>query len=128
MIFEELQNFIVEHNVMNLLVAVVVGKTFSEFVSSVISYLIMPIVIFTTGKTDFTKLKLEIGSLDFSYGQVINSFLIFITTLISIYYIFIKPFNSITGEQINYQKKISEDVSEIKKTVEDYQEKRKYLR
>lgn len=125
---EEFKDFFVEHNVLNFVVAIVVGNTFSDFIKSIISYLIMPIVIYATRETDFKSLTFQVGKINFSYGFVINTFLIFLVSSVSVYYIFVKPFKILTKDKANYQKQMADDVEKIKENIQEYKDKRKYLR
>jgi large conductance mechanosensitive channel len=54
----EFREFIAKGNVMDLAVGVIVGAAFQKIVDSLVNDLVMPIVGFTLGGTDFTNMFL----------------------------------------------------------------------
>ena len=55
---EEFKAFAMKGNVLDMAVGVIIGGAFGKIVSSLVNDVIMPVVTFLTGKTDFSQLSL----------------------------------------------------------------------
>lgn len=58
---QEFKTFALKGNVMDMAVGVIIGSAFSKIVSSLVNDIIMPPIGVLVGKTNFSKLKLDIS-------------------------------------------------------------------
>jgi large conductance mechanosensitive channel len=93
---KEFRAFILRGNLVDLAVAVVIGTAFTAVVTSMVKYLITPLVSAVVGgKSDFAKLKFTIRGSDFLYGQFINALLSFVIVAAVVFFLVIKPVNAL---------------------------------
>ena len=95
-IVKEFREFISRGNVLDLAIAVLMGGAFNAIVSSVVNNLIMPLLSIITLGTDFTALKITIGSgpnaAELTYGTFIAAVINFLVIAVVVFLI-IKAFN-----------------------------------
>jgi large conductance mechanosensitive channel len=93
-VLQEFKKFIMRGNVLDLAVAVVIGGAFNKIVTSLVEFIIMPLIGIVMGGRSFEKLVLEVGEAQLKYGAFIQSivdFLIIAATL----FIVIKSFEKL---------------------------------
>lgn len=83
--WKEFKEFAIKGNVIDLAVAVVIGGAFGKIVTSLVNDLIMPIVSLLTSGVNFTKMKADVGSVTFAYGNFIQSIVDFVLIAFSIF-------------------------------------------
>lgn len=84
-LIEEFKAFAIKGNVMDLAVAVVIGAAFGKIVSSFVANIIMPIVGILTGGLDYSSLDFSVGDAVVSYGVFIQSIIDFLIIAFSIF-------------------------------------------
>ena len=99
--FKEFGTFIKKGNVLDLAVGVVVGTAFSAIVNSLVNDIIMPLVGVIIGKTDFTSLKVVLGSGEnapvLAYGSFIQNVVNFLIIAFSIFCV-VKTINKVEAK------------------------------
>jgi len=116
-VYTEVKEFLFQGSVINLLIAVIVGRAFAEFIQSVVSDIIVPLLFSVSGKFEFKKLFYTIGSSKISYGETVNTLFTLLVTVLTLYYIVIKP-NQATIEKSDKKKEAS-TIKLIKKVVQE---------
>lgn len=89
----EFRDFALKGNVLDLVVAVVIGAAFGKIVSSLVDNIIMPLVGVLLGGLDFTDLSFKVGKSVIQYGAFIQSIVDFIIIAFAIF-IFVKVLTS----------------------------------
>ena len=112
-IIHEIKEFLFNTSVMNLLIAVVLGKAFGELIQSTVSDIILPMIGYISGNVDFSELYIVLGKQTLNYGKTIDILITVIISVLTLYYIFIKPFHSIIEE--NEKKKEEKQIYTMKK-------------
>jgi large conductance mechanosensitive channel len=92
---EEIQHFLLNSKVIDLAVAVVFGRTFYELVSAMVTDLAFPLLSVIVGDIDFNNMIWSYGKVNFDYGNLLQTFLVFIISILIVFFVFIKPFNQI---------------------------------
>ena len=75
---KEFKAFILRGNVVDLAIAVVIGTAFAGVVEAVVENLITPLLAIP-GTTDFSELEFTISDSRFSYGNVLNKLITFLS-------------------------------------------------
>jgi len=95
-VFKEFREFIARGNVIELAVAVVMGGAFNAIVNSAVNDLMMPLFSFFTAGTDFSTLKIVIGTGDdaasLNYGNFIAAVVHFLVVSI-VLFLTVKTYN-----------------------------------
>jgi large conductance mechanosensitive channel len=94
---KEFRDFLMRGNVLDLAVAVVLGTAFSAIVSSLVNDIIMPLIGILIGGISFSKLHVQIGSADVTFGNFIQASVDFILIALSIF-IFIKIIKAVENQ------------------------------
>jgi large conductance mechanosensitive channel len=95
----DLQKYLLQGNIISLSVAIIFGSTFSNFISSIVTNIIYPVLSFFFYNVDFSKMNLKLGKNMIDYGNVINTGLTFIISILTVFFIFIRPVSKIIKEQ-----------------------------
>lgn len=85
------KEFIVRGNVVDLVIAVVLGVAFNVVVQSLVKDLLTPLIGVIFGKPDFSSLSFSINGSQFNYGNFINALIAFISVAAAIYFFVILP-------------------------------------
>lgn len=104
-VINELKSFLFKNQVLNLLIAIVVGNAFANLILSTVSDVIFPIFKFVLGNPNIAELQFDIGNQTIFYGRTLNLFIVLIFSILILDYVFIKPFNSIVVTNQNKDKK-----------------------
>lgn len=89
---QEFKDFISKGNVIDLAVAVVLGKAFGEIVSALVDQIIMPVVGMALGGVNFKDLSVVVNSVPIKYGMFIQAIVDFVLIAFVIF-IGIKMYN-----------------------------------
>lgn len=91
---QEFKKFIMRGNVLDLAVAVVIGGAFNKIVTSLVEFIIMPIIGIMMGGRSFESLVVEVGEAQLKYGAFIQSIVDFVIIAASLFVI-IKSFEKL---------------------------------
>jgi large conductance mechanosensitive channel len=89
------KKFLMRGNVVDLAVAVVIGTAFTALISALVENIVMPLVTAIFGKPEFSDLNFKINGAIFSYGNVINAFLTFLSVAAAVYFVIVMPLNRV---------------------------------
>ncbi|HKX76965.1 MAG TPA: large conductance mechanosensitive channel protein MscL [Novosphingobium sp.] len=73
-IMQEFKTFIARGNVLDLAVGVIIGAAFGKIVTSLTESVIMPVVGWLTGGTDFTRYFIRLGELPSGYKGSVTDY------------------------------------------------------
>jgi large conductance mechanosensitive channel len=108
-----IKEFIFNKNVINLLIAVVIGKLFAEVIQSTVTDIILPILNYIfNGSLNVSGLNIKLKGHTINYGRSLGLFITLLISVLTLYYIFIKPFNKIIEE--NDKKNQEKELKTIK--------------
>lgn len=85
------RDFISRGNVVELAVAVVIGAAFGAVIASLVADLITPLIGAIIGEPDFSELTFTINDSKFTYGNLINALLAFLSVAAAIYFFVVVP-------------------------------------
>ena len=87
-LFKEFGDFIKRGNVIDLAVAVVIGAAFSGIVSSIVEYIINPLIGMICGGIDLkTSLDVSVGDATFRFGYLIQAIIEFLIIALAVFFI-----------------------------------------
>lgn len=92
---KEFRRFILRGNLVDLATAVVLGTAFGAVVAALVKDLITPLIAAVGGKPDFSALKFTINGSQFLYGDFLNAALAFMLVAVVIFFLVIKPVNTL---------------------------------
>lgn len=109
-------DFLFNGNVINLLIAVVIGKCFADVINSTVTDIILPILNYIfNGTLNVSGLNIKFEGLTVNYGRSLGLLITLLISTLTLYYIFIKPFNKIIED--NDKKKDEKEILTIKKVL-----------
>ena len=115
---DKILNFLFNSNVINLLIAVVIGKAFADMIQSTVSDIILPFLNYTlNGSLNVSSFSIKLGPQNINYGKSLGLFITLLISIFTLYYIFIRPFNGIIEK--NEKKKEEQQIETIKKVIEN---------
>jgi large conductance mechanosensitive channel len=88
-IIQEFKDFAIRGNMIDMAVGVVIGAAFTALIKAFVENILTPIIGAATANQNFENLKLQIGSVDFTYGNFIQAFINFILTALAVF-LFVK--------------------------------------
>jgi large conductance mechanosensitive channel len=94
-VIKEFRDFLMRGNLVELVVAFVMGLAFAALVTSFVDNLVMPIVAMIIGKPDFSDLTFTIHDAVFRYGAFLTNAITFIATAAAIFFFVVKPMNAV---------------------------------
>ncbi len=94
-LLSEFKEFILRGNVVSLAVAVLIAAAFGTVVSSLTANIITPLIGAFGGTPDFSGLTFTINDSEFGYGQFINDVISFVIVAAIIFFLIVKPMNSL---------------------------------
>lgn len=114
---DKLLNFLFNSNVINLLIAVVIGKAFADLIQSTVNDIILPFLNYSlNGSLNVSSFAIKLGTQNINYGKSLGLVITLLISIFTLYYVFIRPFNSIIEKN---QKKIEQQqIETIKKVIE----------
>ena len=83
----EFKAFIARGNVLDMAVGIIIGSAFTAIVTSLVNDIIMPIVGVIIGGTDFSGLKVAVGSAAINYGVFIQAIINFLLIALTVFII-----------------------------------------
>lgn len=109
-LFNEFKAFAIKGNVIDLAVGVIIGGAFGKIVSSVVNDLIMPLIAFMMGGTNFTNMGIVLraatmeGETDlvFAYGNFLQAAVDFLIIAFSIF-IIIRLINNLKKKKVEVE-------------------------
>lgn len=90
---DEFKEFILRGNVVSLAVAVIIGAAFTNIVTAVTDYIIMPIIAAFGGQPDFSAIGFTINNSYFGVGSLINAIINFLIIAAVVFFVIVKPMN-----------------------------------
>ena len=109
-LLKEFGDFIKRGNVLDLAVAVVIGGAFSGIVSSIVEYLITPLIGIICGGIDLrTSLRVTVGDATFYFGAVLQAIVEFLIIALAVFLI-VKLVNKL----MSFKKKKEEEAAPAK--------------
>jgi len=115
---DEIINFLFNRNVINLLMAVVIGRAFSDLIQSTVSDIILPLLNYIlNGSLNVSGFYIKLGNKNINYGKSLGLLITFVISVLTLYYIFIKPFNNIIKK--NKEEEKEEEIKTIKKVLDE---------
>jgi large conductance mechanosensitive channel len=100
----ELQKYLLQSNVINLSIGIVFGSTFGAFISSIVNNLIYPLLSYIFYNVDFTNMNFKLGKNTIDYGNVTKAGLTFVISMLTVFFLFIKPFSKIVENESTDEK------------------------
>ena len=95
---KEFKEFAFKGNVLDLAVAVIIGKKKKKIVTAVVDNLLMPIIGVIMGGVDFSGLAITVGEAKIGYGMVIQSIIDFLIVAFCIFLV-VKAANKMMKKQ-----------------------------
>jgi large conductance mechanosensitive channel len=92
---KEFREFILRGNLIDLAVAVVIGAAFGAVVSALVADIITPLIAAIGGQPDFNALKFSVNDSVFRYGHFLNAVVSFLIVAAVIFFLVIKPMNTL---------------------------------
>lgn len=114
---KEFREFILRGNLVDLAVAVVIGTAFGAVVTALVTDLVTPLIAAIGGKPDFSDLSFTINKSKFLYGHSLNALLAFATIAAVIFFLVIKPVNSLLARFGPAAEEDSKDCAECKSKI-----------
>lgn len=96
---EEFKDFILRGNVVSLAVAVIIGAAFTNIVTAMTDFIIMPIIAAFGGQPDFSAIGFEINNSYFGVGSLINAIINFLIVAAVVFFVVVKPMNALLDRQ-----------------------------
>jgi large conductance mechanosensitive channel len=84
---KEFRDFISKGNVIDLAVAVILGLAFGAIINSLVADILMPVIGIVFGGIDFTRLAIQVGNEEITYGNFIQSVINFLLIAIALFLI-----------------------------------------
>lgn len=100
----EFKDFILRGNVVSLAVAVIIGAAFTNIVTAVTDFVIMPIIAAVGGQPDFSHIGFTINNSYFGIGSLINAIINFLIVAAVVFFLIVKPMNTLLD-----RRKVTED-------------------
>ncbi|WP_208559513.1 large conductance mechanosensitive channel protein MscL [Marinilactibacillus kalidii] len=114
---KEFKEFIARGNVLDLAIGLVMGSAFTAIVSSLVEFILTPIIVALTGEAKIEDLSIKIGTATLKYGEFLQAVLNFFLIALVLFFI-IKFINTLTRKN----KPEPEETPVEAPTVEDYLE------
>jgi large conductance mechanosensitive channel len=109
---KEFKDFILRGNVIDLAVAVVIGAAFGAVVTSFVASFVTPLIAAIGGKQDFSALYFTINGSRFTYGAFLNVLISFLSIAAVIFFLVVKPMNTIMARAARKEEPASDAPSE----------------
>jgi large conductance mechanosensitive channel len=93
------RDFILRGNVVDLAIAVVIGVAFNAVIQAFVRDIITPLIAAIFGKPNFSSLSFRIHHSLFTYGDLINYLITFLTVAAAVYFVLVVPLNAIKARR-----------------------------
>lgn len=90
---KEFRELILRGNLVDLAVAVVIGTAFGAVVTALVENIITPLIGAIGGEQDFSSLSFSLNGSEFTYGNLINKVIAFLTIATVVFFLVVKPMN-----------------------------------
>ena len=94
-VLKEFRTFALRANAIDLAIGVTIGAAVNGLVQSLVSGLFTPLIAAVFGQKQFVNLVFRIHHSQFTYGEVINSLISLIAIAATIFFLVVKPLNSL---------------------------------
>jgi large conductance mechanosensitive channel len=84
---KEFRDFIAKGNVLDMAIGVVMATAFTGIVNSLVNDIIMPFVGLILGSTDFTSIKVNVGSAVLTVGNFIQAIISFLIIALVLFFV-----------------------------------------
>ena len=128
-ILKEFREFVNRGNVLDLAVGVIVGGAFNKIISSLVNYLVMPVVGLVLGGIDFTHLELTIpnffginSAAHIRYGTFIQNVVNFLIVAFCIF-IFVRFINKFSAKKESTKPTTDEKILTVLQEIRDQRKK-----
>jgi large conductance mechanosensitive channel len=96
---KEFREFLLRGNVVDLAVAVIIGAAFGAVITSFVEDLLTPLIAALGGEPDFAGLTFTINDSRFRYGEFINAILSFVIIGAAVFFLVVKPINTLMARR-----------------------------
>ncbi len=96
---KELREFLLRGNVVDLAVAVILGAAFGAVITSFVEDLLTPLLAAVGGEPNFDQLAFTINDSRFRYGEFINAVLSFVIIGAAVFFLVVKPVNTLMARR-----------------------------
>ncbi len=93
------KEFILKGNVVDLAIAVVVGLAFNAVVQALVRDIITPLIAAIAGKPNFASLSFRLHHSVFTYGDLINYLITFLSVAAAVYFLVVAPLNALRARR-----------------------------
>jgi len=93
------RDFILRGNVVELAIAVVIGIAFNAVIQAFVRDIVTPLIAAIFGKPNFGTLSFRIHHSLFTYGDLINYLITFITVAAAVYFVLVAPMNALRARR-----------------------------
>lgn len=115
---DKIMDFFFNGSVVNLLMAIVIGRAFSELIQSTVNDIILPLLNYTLrGSLNVSGFYIKLGAEKILYGKSLGLLITLTISVLTLYYVFIRPFNN--RIQKNNEKKEEDQIKTIKKVLNE---------
>ena len=106
------KQFVLRGNVIDLAVAFVIGVAFNAVIQALVRDIITPLIAAIFGKPNFERLTFTIHHSQFTYGDLLNYLISFLTIAAAIYFIVVAPMNALAARRrgTNDEPEVSEEI------------------
>jgi len=95
----DFKKFLLRGNVVDLAVAVVIGTAFTAVIKAIVADLLTPLIAAIFGKPNFESLSFTINGSHFSYGDVINNLITFISIAAVVFFLVVAPMTALMARR-----------------------------
>lgn len=95
----EFKAFALKGNVVEIAVGLVLALAFTAVVSSLVDDLLMQIIAAIFGQSDFSRLVIDLGDSELTYGAFLNAVISFALVAIALFIFVVKPYNAMRARQ-----------------------------
>lgn len=106
---KEFKEFISKGNVLDLAVAVIIGKAFGDIITALVEKILMPLIGIIIGGIDFSGLSVKVGKATLEYGAFIQAIVNFLIIAFCIFLI-VKAFNKVKKPKPEEKPETPEDI------------------
>jgi large conductance mechanosensitive channel len=96
---KEFREFLLRGNVVDLAVAVILGVAFGAVITSFVEDLLTPLLAAVGGEPNFDQLAFTINDSRFRYGEFINAVLSFVIIGAAVFFVVVKPVNTLMARR-----------------------------
>jgi large conductance mechanosensitive channel len=96
---KDFREFLLRGNVVDLAVAVILGAAFGAVITSFVEDLLTPLLAAVGGEPNFDQLAFAINDSRFRYGEFINAVLSFMIIGAAVFFLVVKPVNTLMARR-----------------------------